>query len=123
MEVRGKPRIKGGYNQKIGDGDMVYGKFENTPKLSNEYYPTNILKFSNADHNNKLHPTQKPVDLLEYLIKTYTKEGDIVLDNCMGVGSTGVACINTNLKFIGMELDGIYFEVAENRIINTKEKL
>ena len=63
-----------------------------------------------------IHPTQKPVALLEYLIKTYTNEGDIILDNCMGSGSTGVACVNTNRNFIGFELDKKYFEIAKNRI-------
>ena len=63
-----------------------------------------------------LHPTQKPVALLEYLIKTYTNEGETVLDNCMGSGSTGVACINTNRNFIGYELDEKYFEIAEKRL-------
>lgn len=61
----------------------------------------------------RIHPTQKPVDLLEYLIKTYTNEGDLVLDNCMGSGSTGVACINTNRNFIGYELDENYFNIAK----------
>ena len=65
------------------------------------------------------HPTQKPVALLEYLIKTYTNEGDLVLDNCMGSGSTGVACKNLNRNFIGIELDKNYFEIAKNRIENT----
>ena len=65
---------------------------------------------------NRLHPTQKPVDLLEYLIKTYTNEGEIVLDFTMGSGSTGVACLNTNRKFIGIELDEKYFEIAKERI-------
>lgn len=65
------------------------------------------------------HPTQKPVDLLEYLIKTYTNENDLVLDNCMGSGSTGVACRNTNRSFIGIELDKNYFEIAKSRIENT----
>ena len=63
-----------------------------------------------------LHPTQKPVELLEYLIKTYTNEGEVVLDNCMGSGSTGVACFNTNRKFIGIELDENYYNIACNRI-------
>ena len=74
----------------------------------------------------KFHPTQKPVELLEYLIKTYTIECEIVLDYCMGSGSTGVACINTNRKFIGIELDEKYFEIAENRIkesVDKKEEL
>ena len=64
----------------------------------------------------KLHPTQKPVALLEYLIKTYTNEGGLVLDNCMGSGSTGVACVNTNRNFIGMELNSEYYDIAKDRI-------
>lgn len=77
-------------------------------------YPKSILKFKSE--NNNVHPTQKPVALLEYLINSYTDEGDIVLDNCMGSGSTGVACINTNRNFIGIEKDDKYFEIAKNRI-------
>jgi len=79
-------------------------------------YPTNILRFSNALQKGKTHPTQKPVALLEYLIKTYTLEGETVLDNCMGSGSTGVACINTKRNFIGIEKDDKYFEIAKKRI-------
>jgi len=82
-------------------------------------YPKSILQF-NRDKD-KLHPTQKPVALLEYLIKTYTNEGDLVLDNCMGSGSTGVACINTNRNFIGIELDENYFNIAKERIENNNE--
>lgn len=78
-------------------------------------YPKNLLSYSNPN-NNLLHPTQKPVALLEYLIKTYTNEGDLVLDNCMGSGSTGVACVNTNRSFIGIEKDEKYFEIAKERI-------
>ena len=76
-------------------------------------YPIDIIKF-NRDRG--LHPTQKPVALLEYLIKTYTNEGDLVLDNCMGSGSTGVACLNTNRDLIGMELDKEYFQIACDRL-------
>ena len=76
-------------------------------------YPKRILRFS---RETGLHPTQKPVPLLEYLIKTYTNEGETVLDNCMGSGSTGVACVNTNRNFIGIELDENYFHIAESRI-------
>ena len=64
----------------------------------------------------QLHPTQKPVALFEYLIKTYTNEGDLVLDNCIGSGTTAVACINTGRKFIGIEKDKEYFEIAQKRI-------
>jgi len=69
-----------------------------------------------------LHSTQKPVHLLEYFIKTYTSEGDTVLDNCMGSGSTGVACLNTGREFIGIELDAGYFETAKRRISNILNK-
>ena len=68
-----------------------------------------------------IHPTQKPVALMEYLIRTYTNEGDTVLDNCMGSGTTGVACINTNRNFIGMELDENYFKIASKRINEAKD--
>ncbi len=79
-------------------------------------YPTDFLEFGKVKKT--IHPTQKPVDLLEYLVKTYTNEGDVVLDNCMGSGSTGVACVNTGRKFIGIELDKGYFEIAKERINN-----
>lgn len=78
-----------------------------------ERYPLTILSFK---RDKGLHPTQKPVALLEYLIKTYTNEGETVLDNCIGSGSTGVACLNTNRNFIGIELDEKYYEIAKNRI-------
>ena len=77
-------------------------------------YPKNIIEFSFV--HKPVHPTQKPVELLEYLIKTYTNENEIVLDNTMGSGTTGVACVNTNRNFIGIEMDDKYFEIAEKRI-------
>ena len=85
---------------------------------SQEYtnYPKSILRF--ARPSKPLHPTQKPVALLEYLIKTYTKERELVLDFTMGSGSTGVACINTNRRFVWIELDEIYFKIANERIEN-----
>lgn len=76
-------------------------------------FPIDVLKFPSEKG---YHPTQKPVALLQYLVKTYTHEGETVLDNCMGSGSTGVACVNTGRNFIGMELDPGYFEIAEKRI-------
>lgn len=79
-------------------------------------FPCNILIYNSVVGRKAIHPTQKPVPLLEYLIKTYTNEGEIVLDNCMGSGSTGIACINTNRKFIGIELDENYYKIAKNRI-------
>jgi site-specific DNA-methyltransferase (adenine-specific)/modification methylase len=80
-------------------------------------YPTDIIYCKTAEAEGTVyHPTQKPGALLEYLIKTYTNEDDLVLDNCMGSGSTGVACINTKRNFIGIELDENYFNIAKNRI-------
>lgn len=90
--------------------------------------PSDVLEFNVVpNRNNKLHPTQKPIKLLEYLIKTYSNEGDTILDNCMGSGSTGVACVNTNRDFIGIELNEEYFEISEKRIndaiLNKESKL
>jgi len=83
--------------------------------ISTSNYPRQVLDFSNPNKN-LLHDTQKPVDLLEYLIKTYTNEGDTVLDFTMGSGSTGVACVNTNRNFIGIEKDENYFNIAKERL-------
>lgn len=85
---------------------------EYTPQFTN--YPKNVLQFNKEVKC--VHPTQKPVELLEYLIKTYTNEEMIVLDNCMGSGSTGVACGNTGRRFIGIEKDNNYFKIAQRRI-------
>lgn len=81
-------------------------------------YPKNVLTFSNASQKDKLHPTQKPVALLEYLIKTYTNENETVLDFTFGSCSTGIACLNTNRKFIGIELDDNYFDIGAERMRN-----
>lgn len=95
----------------------VYGSESGvTTYDSTERYPRSVLKFSSDKQKSNLHPTQKPVALLEYLIKTYTQENETVLDFTMGSGSTGVACKNTNRNFIGIELDEKYFEIAKNRI-------
>jgi DNA modification methylase len=112
----GKTRQKGGYFTE--DAAISTG----SPKKINDiYYPKTILDFSIANNLHAgLHPTQKPVALLEYLIKTYTLEGETILDNCMGSGSTGIACLNTGRNFIGIEMDDTYFEVAKNRIENHK---
>jgi site-specific DNA-methyltransferase (adenine-specific) len=84
-------------------------------------YPNSILEFSRD--KNKLHPTQKPVALFEYLIKTYTNEGNAVLDNCMGSGTTAIACLNTNRNYIGFETDQKYFDVSQERIKKHLETL
>ena len=96
----------------------IYNHFESTEVKSNgKRYPRNVIYFKTAESEGKtFHKTQKPIALLEYLIKTYTLKGETVLDFTMGSGSTGVACINTNRNFIGIELDPIYFQIAKDRI-------
>ena len=103
--------------REIPNGEAFNGKV--TKRIYNNHgmkYPKSILTISNASQKGKVHPTQKPVALFEYLIKTYTNEGETVLDNVMGSGTTGVACLNTNRNFIGMELDDNYFKIASERI-------
>lgn len=102
--------------------DVSFGKRPSHGDTLQKYtnYPQSIIEFDLSEHdlvNNKpMHPTQKPVELCEYLIKTYTNEGDLVLDNCMGSGTTAVACINTNRNYIGFELDSKYYNIANKRI-------
>lgn len=103
----GKMRTKGGGHSKLFDVAL-------TSSVNDQYYPTSIVEFSNAKRG--LHPTQKPVALMEYLIRTYTQEGETVLDNCMGSGTTGVACANTGRRFVGIERDDKYFAIASERI-------
>ena len=118
---KGKKWSRGGKMKKSAE---VYGEVKNIGKPKNDTtdlkYPKQISTFSNANRNNRQHPTQKPVALMEYLIKTYTNENELVLDFTMGSGTTGVACKNLNRKFIGIELDEKYFNIAKNRIINIK---
>jgi site-specific DNA-methyltransferase (adenine-specific) len=98
------------------DKQSNYGKHKKNYVESNgKRLPTTVLKFNRVERPQ--HPTQKPTDLLEWLIKTYTNENDIVLDNCMGVGSTGIACKNINRKFIGIELEHKYYEIAKKNIM------
>ena len=92
------------------NGDIVLNK------VYTERYPTSILVCANNNHKDRVHPSQKPIDLLEWLIKTYSNENDLILDFTMGSGSTGVACMNTNRKFIGIEIDEKYFNIAKERI-------
>ena len=133
-------RKRGTYNpimkERIGIGKACYnynhyaGKsnhldFEKKPKRYDPDYvqPSDILEFNVVpNRNGKLHPTQKPVDLVQWLVKTYSNENDIILDNCMGSGTTGVACVLENRKFVGIELDKNYFEIAEKRIKETINK-
>ena len=101
-------------NWKGGLGTVV------TNNADGKRHPKTIQKF--IRDKGGLHPTQKPVSMMEYFVKTYTKEGDLVLDCCMGSGSTGVACVNTNRNFIGIEIDPNYFQIASRRIGASKEE-
>lgn len=114
MTIRGRERIKGG--SKIDNG--CYGDLRSTKSFNNTYYPTSIIVSSNASKKGLFHPTQKPVPLFEYLIKTYTNEGDTVLDNCAGSGTTALACINTNRNYILIEKEEKYFNVINERVKN-----
>ena len=99
--------------------NTVFGKSINNYRRQVNYDAKfDLLEFKK---DGSLHPTQKPVELLEYLIKTYTNENEAVLDNCMGSGSTGVACVNTNRDFIGIELDKDYFNIAKQRITGNQK--
>lgn len=100
-----------------------YGRqqFAPIPYDSTERYPRSVLVFPSDKQRSKLHPTQKPVALMEYLIRTYTNPGDVVLDNCMGSGTTGVACKITGRQFIGIEKNPGFFEIAQHRLMAESE--
>lgn len=109
---KGRLRSKGNSSKQRG----CYGNYKPVKTVNDVYYPQTILDFAGCANSELQHPTQKPVPLLEYLIRTYTNEGETVLDNCAGSGSTGVACVNTNRNFIGIELDENYYHIAQDRI-------
>ena len=107
---------KGNVNR--GQGNIINSNDEYVQKFTN--YPSNVVEFE--CESKYVHPTQKPIALMEYLVKTYSNEGDTVLDFTMGSGTTGVACINTNRDFIGIEIDSNYFNIASERLNNIKNK-
>lgn len=109
IEVQNNTELYGRTNKEIIGGG------------STDRYPRSVLLYSSDKQKKHLHSTQKPLALCEYMIKTYTNPGDIVLDNCMGSGTTCVAAINTNRNYIGFELDKNYFEIAKNRIEEAKK--
>ena len=115
MVTRGKVRKKG-ITTETGKHTSNYGKFENSVVENNEYYPTSIIEVSNANRKDKLHPTEKPLELFEYLIKTYTDENELVLDNTAGSGTTAIACLNTNRQFIVMEKEQKYYDIILKRV-------
>mgnify|MGYP002512062900 CR=1 FL=1 len=101
-----------------------YGEFsfvDNSEKHGEMKFPTSILRFSKPHPSKSVHPTEKPVYLLEYIVRSYTNENDVVLDNCMGGGGVGVACVNAGRKFIGIELDKNYFDIAARRITEAQK--
>lgn len=118
------PQKTDGHIRKVSSADHKrnckkstdYGDYHFSSYDSTERFPTSVLRFPKDTQKCKLHPTQKPVALLEWLIKTYSNEEDVILDNCMGSGSTGIACMRTNRKFIGIELDENYYNTAKKRI-------
>ena len=113
MLDRDKPKLRGKNKGSISD---TTGNAFTENKIYTQKYPKNIIEISNANQKGKVHPTQKPVPLMEYLIKTYTLENEVILDFTMGSGSTGVACMNTNRKFIGIEKEEKYFDISIDRI-------
>jgi len=109
------------YTKRNGDGEC-YGKtVEVSGGGDTERYPRSVQVFKSDKQKVSLHPTQKPVALMEYLVKTYSDEGETVLDFTMGSGTTGVACVNTNRNFIGIEMNEGYFNVAKERIVSSQE--
>jgi site-specific DNA-methyltransferase (adenine-specific) len=117
---QGKKRWKGGFSE---TNRGCYGEHKATRSYNDTYYPTSVIEINNANQKAKEHPTQKPVALFEYLIKTYTNEGEIVLDNCIGSGTTAIAALNTGRFFIGIEKDKHYYEIAVERVNNHKAQL
>lgn len=121
------PQMTHGHNRKtalrvdrgVKSSDVYGGQAGVTSYDSTSRYPRSVQFFSSDKQRTNLHPTQKPVALMEWLIRTYTEPGDRVLDFCMGSGTTGVACINTEREFIGMEMDADIFQVAKERISNS----
>ena len=113
MTDRDKPKARGKNKGIISD---TTNNCFSENKVYTQFYPKSIIEFSNANQNNKFHPTQKPVALMEYLIKTYTNENELVLDFTMGSFTTAIACLNTKRNFIGIELDEGYFEVGTKRV-------
>lgn len=114
---KGKPKIN--KNNNYGDFNFL----DNAKELGDMKHPTSLISVQKPHPSKTIHPTQKPIELLEELIKTYTNEEQIVLDFAMGSGTTGIACQNTNRKFIGIELDEKYFNIAKNRLEENESRL
>lgn len=118
IKTTGHPRKVATTNNYQKKDESVYGKQKNIDRSydSTERYPISILTFNNENQSNRLHPTQKPVALCEYLIKTYTDPGELILDNCAGSGTTAIAAMQTGRNYICMEKEEKYFKIAQERI-------
>jgi site-specific DNA-methyltransferase (adenine-specific) len=119
--TKGKLRKKGGAK----NGRMLFKEnaTEEPTIFNDDYYPTSIIEINNcSNRKDRIHPTQKPVELFEYLIKTYTKEEELVLDNCIGSGTTAIAALNTGRFFIGIEKEPQYCEIARKRVQAAQEQ-
>lgn len=125
QKTQGEPnhRKQGSHSRGTKQTNNNYGKFDQSfeSEPTTDKFPLSILTFASV--HPPIHPTQKPVDLMEYLIRTYTNEGETVLDNCMGSGTTGVACQRSNRNFIGIENDPHHFQTAHNRLVPTYPEL
>ena len=122
MKKRDKP-IRKGANKGARVFNEGLSKQEYIGKVYTHSYPTTIQTYPTRKEGKAIHPTQKPVALLEYLIKTYSNEGELVLDNCAGSGSTGVACQNLKRKYILMEKEGKYYDIAKERLSENDKRL
>ena len=124
QKTKGKPNNSKGKPKQNENNN--YGHFEfvdNKDELGDMKHPKSIVTFEKPHPSISIHPTQKPVALFEYLIKTYTNKGETVLDNCMGSGTTAIACLNTNRQYIGFELDETYHKLSLERIENHTQQL
>lgn len=121
------PKGKHTYNPEMRTGKLIqkasgkqsqcYGKYHSIPNKNDQYFPTSILEFTNGCQGKKVHPTQKPIELARYLVRTFTNPGDTILDNVMGSGTTGLAAMLEGREFIGIEQDQNYFDIASKRIM------
>ncbi len=118
MSVKSKSRMKYKFTTESGINEQQNGikKIQYIPEDENMSYPKSVKKFNGVNSHHRFHPTQKPVALFEYLIKTYTNEGDVVLDNCAGSGTTAIACLNTKRNYILMEKEQKYYDIINDRI-------
>ena len=117
QKVKGKPNhSKGSMKTDKNNNYGKYGKVDNRDILGEMKHPKSIISFQKPHPSKAIHPTEKPVELMDWLVKTYTNKGDLVLDNCMGSGTTGIACMNLNRDWIGIEINPVDFEIAVKRI-------